>query len=68
MIGLIAIGPLMLASSAALLPVLPSTIIISTVVALVIPFILSAQTLLYYDLKARKQVAADVSPDRIAAP
>ncbi|MDP9238387.1 MAG: hypothetical protein M3P30_13520 [Chloroflexota bacterium] len=65
---LIAIGPLLLASGASLLPVLPATIIISAVVAFVLPFVITAQTLLYYDLRARKQVAADVSPDRIAAP
>lgn len=65
---IIMIGPLLMASSAALLPVLPATIIISVVAAFVIPFFVSAQTLLYYDLKARKQVPADVSPDRIAAP
>jgi hypothetical protein len=53
--ALIAFGPLLIASSASLLPVLPATIIISTAVALVVPFILTAQTLLYYDLKARKQ-------------
>lgn len=67
-VGLVAIGPLLLASSASLLPILPATVIISTVFAFVIPFILTAQTLLYYDLKARKQVPLDASTDRLPAP
>ncbi len=67
-IGIIAIGPLLLSSSATLLPVLPATIIVSVVVAFVLPFIITAQTLMYYDLKARKQPAPDVNPDGIATP
>ncbi len=56
---LIAMGPTLAASPATLLPVLPATTILSVVFALVIPFVFTAQTLLYYDLKARKQTNAD---------
>jgi hypothetical protein len=68
LIGLIASGPALLAGPAALLPDLGYATLSGLAFALGLPFQAAAQTLLYYDLKARKQVAADVSPGRIAAP
>ncbi|MEK7692964.1 MAG: hypothetical protein AAB349_02110 [Chloroflexota bacterium] len=64
-VALIQLGPLMMSSAATLLPPLASAAITSIVFALVIPFPVTAQTLLYYDLKARKQ--PDVSADRLPA-
>lgn len=64
-IGIVQLGPITLANVATLLPPLPSATITSVVFALVIPFAVAAQTLLYYDLKARKQ--ADASTVRLAA-
>jgi len=64
-IALIETGPVLLASGAMLLPPLPGATIFALVLALVIPFPVAAQTLLYYDLKARGQ--PDDHPDRIAA-
>lgn len=54
----IAMGPLLLASAAAALPVLPATTILAVAAALALPFVICAQTLLYFDLKARKYVHA----------
>ena len=65
-VAMIELGPLLLASGATLLPPLAAAGIASIVFALVIPFPVTAQTLLYYDLKARKQ--PDVSADRLPAP
>jgi len=53
---LIVLGPSLLASTATLLPPLASSAIISGVSALLLPFAVIAQTLLYYDLKARQEV------------
>lgn len=52
-VGLIVLGPTLLAQFAVLLPPLPSAAIIGVVSALVLPFAVIAQTLLYYDLKSR---------------
>jgi len=66
-IALIELGPVSIASAiAAPLPPLASAALTSIVLAFVIPFPVTAQTLLYYDLKARKQ--ADVTTDRLPAP
>lgn len=63
---LIELGPITIAAAIALaLPPLGAAAITSIVFAFVIPFPVAAQTLLYYDLKARKQ--ADVSADRLSA-
>jgi len=43
------------ASTAAFFPVLISAVIVSSVTALVLPFVIAAQTLLYFDLKARTE-------------
>lgn len=57
---LIGLGPSILASPAARLPVLPATTIVTLAAALALPFIITAQTLLYFDLKARKQTHVSV--------
>jgi hypothetical protein len=57
-VTLIMLGPYMLASLANALPPLAASAIISSVSALVLPFAIIAQTLLYYDLKTRKQAVA----------
>ena len=62
-IALIQLGPILLSQSATLLPPLAASAIIAAVFALVLPFSVTAQTLLYYDLKARKQ--DDLSADRL---
>lgn len=49
-----------LASAGAFFPVLVAAVIVSGVTALVLPFVVIAQTLLYFDLKARTE--AYVSP------
>jgi hypothetical protein len=67
-VGLIASGPLLVTGSAALLPDLGYATITGLALALGLPFQAAAQTLLYYDLKARKQAPTDVSPDRLPAP
>jgi hypothetical protein len=59
---LICIAPMLPVSFAALLPVLPATTILSIALALILPFFVTAQTLLYFDLKARQQ-ADDRSAD-----
>lgn len=65
-VALIELGPVSIASAVSMaLPPLASAAITSIVFALVIPFPVTAQTLLYYDLKARKQ--PDVSADRLPA-
>jgi hypothetical protein len=56
-VTLIMLGPYMLASLANALPPLAASAIISSVSALVLPFAIIAQTLLYYDLKTRKHLA-----------
>lgn len=66
-IALIELGPVSIASAIAMpLPPLASAALTSIVLAFVIPFPVTAQTLLYYDLKARR--ASDVSADRLPAP
>jgi hypothetical protein len=55
-VGLIALGPSMMAQLATFLPPLAAAAIISGVSALIIPFAAIAQTLLYYDLKIRTTV------------
>jgi len=57
-IVLIIAGPSIIAGAAQALPPLPAATITSGVGALVIPFAVAAQTLLYYDLRARREVAA----------
>jgi hypothetical protein len=52
-IVIISLGPSVIAGPATLLPPLPSATILGLVIALTIPFLVTAQTLLYYDLKAR---------------
>lgn len=64
-VGLIQAGPILLAQMATVLPPLAASAIIAIVFALVLPFSITAQTLLYYDLKARKQ--DDLSADRLTA-
>ncbi|MBI5285849.1 MAG: hypothetical protein HY874_12235 [Chloroflexi bacterium] len=56
-ITLIGTGPLLLARAVSLLPALPSSAILAALVALTLPFLVAAQTLLYYDLRARKAAA-----------
>ena len=58
-ISLIQAGPVLLAGAAVLLPPLAAATIGGLALALVLPFQSAAQTLLYYDLKARKQTYAD---------
>ena len=65
-VGLIEAGPIMVASATMLAPPLVEAITTSAVAALVLPFATVAQTLLYYDLKARKERADDIT-DRLPA-
>ncbi|MDE3094547.1 MAG: hypothetical protein KGK07_00920 [Chloroflexota bacterium] len=65
-ITLIQLGPLLLATAATLAPTLVAAVVTSVVSALVLPFAVTAQTLLYYDLKARRQ--ADAAADRLPTP
>ena len=65
-VGLIEAGPIMVASGTMLAPPLVEAITTSAVAALVLPFATAAQTLLYYDLKARKEQADDIT-DRLPA-
>ena len=62
-VTLIILGPTMLASLATALPPLAASSIIGGVGALVLPFAIIAQTLLYYDLKTRNHVPAEPSID-----
>jgi len=62
-IGMLSIGPSIIAGPAALLPPLPSATILGLVTALTTPLVITAQTLLYYDLKARS--APDVPTDGV---
>jgi hypothetical protein len=55
-IGLIQLGPLLLASASMLAAPIVEGLITSGVSALILPFGVAAQTLLYYDLKARHAV------------
>jgi hypothetical protein len=63
-VALIELGPVSLAGLVATpLPPLASAAVTSIVLAFVLPFPVTAQTLLYYDRKARKQ--SDASADRL---
>lgn len=57
-IVLIIMGPLIIAGAAQVLPPLPAATITSVAGALIIPFAVAAQTLLYYDLRAQRDAAA----------
>ena len=59
-IGLIAAGPVMVASISTLAAPLVEAVVTSMAAALILPFAATAQTLLYYDLKARNRI--DVRP------
>jgi hypothetical protein len=63
---LIQLGPVLLGQAASVLPPLAAAAIGGAVLALVLPFAAVSQTLLYYDLTARK--AAHDSVDRLPAP
>ena len=65
-IGLIVLGPTALAATSAAASPLVEATVTSVVSALALPFFIAAQTLLYYDLKARNSI--DPSPARIDAP
>ncbi|HYM14785.1 MAG TPA: glycerophosphoryl diester phosphodiesterase membrane domain-containing protein [Dehalococcoidia bacterium] len=58
LIVMVAFVPLIAIGAASLLPTLAATTIASAGLALVLPFIVSGQTLLYYDLRARTLLAA----------
>lgn len=60
--GLIQLGPLMIVAGAAALPPLADATIAAAVSALVLPFSVAAQTLLFYDLLARKDDDASAHP------
>lgn len=62
----IALGPMLLASFAVFAPPLVEAVVTSTAFALLLPFLVTAQTLLYYDLRARKVSHVDV--DGVPAP
>ncbi len=72
MIVIVAIGPSLMASAAQVLPALAAATITSAVLAITIPFLVAAQTLLYYDLRARKappvQIEVPVDVAEIEAP
>lgn len=59
-VALIQIGPVLLASSSALAAPIVEALVTALVSALILPFAIIAQTLLYYDLKTRS--VADASP------
>jgi hypothetical protein len=61
-VALIQLGPITLASASALGPPLLEGTVTALVGALVLPFAVAAQTLLYYDLKARKDTPDVISP------
>ncbi len=65
-VTLIALGPTLIAQTATLGPAIIDGLVTSVVSAFVMPFVLTAQTLLYYDLRARKQV--DAGTDRLSPP
>ncbi|MBI2723480.1 MAG: hypothetical protein HYX50_00315 [Chloroflexi bacterium] len=62
-IGLIQFGPLTLSGAAQSLHPLPAAVLSGLIAALVLPFGAAAQTLLYYDLKARRE--PDDRPDGV---
>ena len=67
-IVLVVAGPSLMASAAQLLPPLTAATIASVVGALIIPFGVAAQTLLYYDLRARKAAAEVTLPELAPEP
>lgn len=62
-IGLIQLGPLMLSGATQSLDPVPAAVLSGLIAALVLPFGAAAQTLLYYDLKARRE--PDDGPDGV---
>jgi hypothetical protein len=62
-IVIVFVGPSIIAGPATLLPPLPAATILGLVIALTMPFLVTAQTLLYYDLKARN--TPDVATDGV---
>jgi len=67
-LGLTQLGPAALAGAAAVAPPLVEGTVVAVVSALVLPFSVAAQTLLYYDLKARKTLDLGVAPVATAEP
>jgi hypothetical protein len=65
-VALVILGPTMLAQLATFLPPLAASSIIAGVSALVVPFAIIAQTLLYYDLTTR-QALAHAAPAELEA-
>ena len=63
---LIELGPIWISFVSMLAPPLVEAMTTSVVAALVLPFATAAQTLLFYDLKARKG-QADAIADRLSA-
>lgn len=55
-------GPFMLVAAAAALPPLAEATVVAFVTALVLPFSIAGQTLLYYDLVERKQAHVSAPP------
>lgn len=62
-VALVVLGPSMLAQLATFLPPLAASSIIAGVSALVLPFAIIAQTLLYYDLTTRQAEAAALTAE-----
>ncbi len=67
-IVLVVIGPSVLASAAQALPALAAATIASAAAALIIPFGVAAQTLLYFDLRARKAASEIALPELPSEP
>ena len=67
--SLVMLGPLVVANAAALsLPALAGSTIESAVVALALPFLVGSQTLLYFDLRARKAASEVTLPELASEP
>jgi hypothetical protein len=67
--SLVMLGPLVVANAAALsLPALAGSTIESAVVALALPFLVGSQTLLYFDLRARKAASEFTLPELASEP
>lgn len=64
-VALIQLGPVLVGTTASLLPALIGATIAALIFALVLPFYAGAQTLLYYDLKTKKEAYA--GPEGVAA-
>ena len=65
---LVVAGPSLMANAAQVLPPLAAATIASAVAALIIPFGVAAQTLLYYDLRSRKAAADVTLPELTSEP